>query len=87
MRVNFGGRDEMGILVELHPEEGEGLNAINKAGYILNRNDVVIAAHWRVERTYIVARVSDPLWRMSPEQALAIVIRIFARSDLPLNYE
>lgn len=86
MQIRHSGRDEMGVLIELHPEEGDDHNVLMQAGYLLKRN-AAIAAHWRVENTYIVARVADPQWGVLPEQALELVKELFAQSEISINPE
>lgn len=87
MQVRSGGRDEMGVLIELHPEDRDTLDVLNKARYVLKHARDVIAAYWQVRNAYIVVRIPDPQWRMPPEQALELVVEIFAESEVSLNYE
>jgi len=85
--ICHGGRDEMGVLIELHPEEGDALNVLKKARYILKQNKAVIAAYWQVGGAYIVARVPDPEWRLPPDQALGLVEELLTQSRISINHE
>jgi hypothetical protein len=87
MQVRSGGRDEMGVLIELHPEDSDTLDVLKKASYVLKRAKGVIATYWQIRNTYIVVRIPDPQWRMPPEQALELVVGVFAGSRISLSYE